>query len=241
MPKADFRLRNDALDPLAPVKVLAVMCHPASPRGREGMLRAAPQSITIPRNNASRELASDIWLRDLWDEFLAHRRVAVLAGVLVLALTQLRTLNRRGESGLLLSLAAGIAQQWEQMLDGDVPAAARSEADILATFQAYRSVSHLWAALVYGGLKKRPDIEPFSAQSLPTFLAYGEEIARLAAGVPWEGRPAELELDPEALWTFMLPPVLRKTARTQMGEAAAVQPAARPGTAGAEGYRTESS
>lgn len=246
LPKADFRLRGDAFDPLAPVKVLAVMCHPTDVRNREGMLRALPSRITIPRGQGAGEMASDLWLRELWDEYAIYRRQGGLAGALVLALTQVRSLNCRADPEIVLTLAARIAQQWMQLVDLETPgtvkapSAAPSEAAIVEAYRAFATVAHLWAALVYGALRKQPELQPHKTQTLPTFLAYAEEIARLASSVEWEGGASELAFTAEAAWNFILPERLRKTARAQFGQTPAVQSPVPGAAAGRAAKRSES-
>ncbi len=222
LPKADFRLRGDALDPLAAVKVLAVMCHPTDARSREVLLRRMPSKITISREQAAAEWSGDLRLRAIWGEFREHGRWACLAGAVTLACVQLRSMKQRGDRAAVIALAASIARQWDQAVApdaagaGETAAPPRREADILRAFQLYRSVSHLWAALVYGRLKHRQDLLPQSAQTLPSFLAYGEELARLAAALPWQARDPELVVEPDALWSFVLPERVKKTARAQI-------------------------
>lgn len=219
MPKADLRLRGDVLDPLAPVKMLAVMCHPADARGREGMLRSRSNRITVSRSQGLKDLAGNFRLHHPSEEFLAHRRQGCLAGSLVLVLAQLRAMNHPGEAGFVLAQTAAIARQWAQAMGMEEgPAAQAQEADILAAYRAYASVSHLWAALVYGALLKLREIQPYSAGTLPTFLAYAEEIARLARSVTWVGGVSDLALDAKALWTFVLPSRLQKTAKTRIAQ-----------------------
>lgn len=222
MPRADFRLKGEALDPLAPVKVIAVMCHPADARGREVMMRRIPEQITIPRGQSLKDALGGAWRQELWSEFLDHRRPGCLAGAVALALAQLRASHHKGETATVLALASGIAARWEAAVEPEAPPRgnvlphAPDHAEVTRAFQTYGSVVHLWAALVYGKLQNREDLEPFSTQTLPTFLAFAEEIGRLATTLEWRVMGAGLELAPDALWTFVLPARLRKTAKAQM-------------------------
>ena len=72
-------------------------------------------------------------------------------------------------------------------------------------YRAYRSAAHLWAAAVYGVVQGRPDLHPLTVSHLPSFLAYAEEIARLATTLAWAEPEEELSLNRNILWTFVLP------------------------------------
>ncbi len=222
MPRADFRLKGDVLDPRAPVKVLCVMCHPGDARGREYMMRRASEVLVFPRNQGRRFYPDDLRQRGLWAEFLDHRLQGCAAGVVALALAQLRAMHRKAEPALVLKLAAGIAGQIEiENQPGNCGLGSQvgkelKEAEIAAAFHAYRSVAHLWAALVYGSLKRRLDLCPVSVQTLPIFLAYAEEIAWLAADVAWQETQPGFKFDPAVLWTFILPAALKKRAKAQI-------------------------
>jgi len=216
LPRADFRLKGDTLDPLAPVKTLAVMCHPSDVRGREAILRRPVATIKVPRHRQAPEQSGDALPPELWAEFREHRRIGFLAGALALSLAQLSAFGRSGETAVVLHLASALAADWEQAarpetaIQPSVPVPPRSEAEIVEAFATYKSVSHLWAALVYGKIKKRPDIRPVSRETLPTFLACAEEIARLATALPWQRPEPALELTAESLWSFVLPAKLTR-------------------------------
>ena len=211
MPRADFRLKGDRLDPLAPVKALAVMCHPVDARGREAILRRPVATITVPRHQDVPEHFDDVLPHELWAEFREHRRLGALAGALTLSLAQLSAFGRSGEKGTVLALASTLAAEWEEATWPEAPdqpslgVPSQSEGEIVEAFETYRSVSHLWAALVYGKIKKRADIRPVSCETLPTFLAHAEEIARLATTLRWLSPDPVLELTAGALWSFVLP------------------------------------
>ena len=222
MPNADFRVKGDALDPLAPIKVLAVMCHPADARSREEMFRRVPAKITIPRSRQSEYWPADMRLRLLWSEFLSYRGIGCLAGAMTLALAQLSALDRCGSAAEVLTLASVLAADWNRVTDLEKPQleetspSERSAAAIVDAFQIYRSVSHLWAALVYGKLKQRHDFQFASNRTLPTFLAYAEELGRLATTLRWQHSNPSLQLNALDLWTFTLPERVKKTAQAQI-------------------------
>ncbi len=222
MPRADFRYKDNGLDPLALVKLLAVMCHPTDPRRREGMLRQRPASITIARHQAPGFGTMEASADALWSEFAEHKAVAGLAGAYCLALAQLSALGRRGEAAPALRLAVDIAGQWETALrrEAAVQPAGRSlpraEAEIGDAFERYRSVSHLWAALVYGSVHGRRDITPTGLNAMALFLAYSTEIARLAGALQWVDAGGPLPLSPSTLWTFILPDALAQYAKAQL-------------------------
>lgn len=210
MPRADFRLNGDVMDRQAPVKVLAVMCHPTSPQGREAILRHAPPSVVVPRHPEVPGAPRDLWTGQLWKKFTLHRHTAGLAGVLTLALAQLSAFGQRGERRSLLPLAETILTAWHDSLDRTVPNDVEvrlklGEGAIVNAYRTYQSVSHLWAAVVYGAVQGRPELNPLTVGQLPSFLAYAEEIARLATSLVWVEIDDELALDHSILWSFMLP------------------------------------
>lgn len=222
MPRADFRYKDNSLDPLALVKLLAVMCHPTDPRGREGMLRQQPRSITVARHQTPAFGTMEASADAPWGEVAEHKAVAGLAGAYCLALAQLSALGRHGEAASALRLAVDIAGQWETALRGEAavqPAGRslpRTEADICDAFERYRSVSHLWAALVYGSVHGRRDITPNGLHAMALFLAYSTEIARLACALRWADAGGPLPLSFGTLWTFILPDALAQHAKTQL-------------------------
>jgi len=222
LPRADFRYGVNSLDPLALVKLLAVMCHPTDPRGREAMLRQQPVSITIARHQAPGFGTMEASADALWSAFAEHKTVAGLAGAYCLALAQLSALGRNGEAAAALHLAVNIAGQWETALRAEAavqPAgrsSPRAEAEIRDAFERYRGVSHLWAALVYGAVHGRRDITPTGLHAMALFLAYSTEIARLACALRWADADGPLPLSPSTLWTFILPDALAQHAKTQL-------------------------
>jgi hypothetical protein len=142
--------------------------------------------------------------------FALHRQTAALAGVLALALGQSSAFGHRGERRALLPIAGTILTAWHHSLDRTAPADAGGrlrlgEERIVGAYRIYRSVSHLWAAVVYGVIQGRPDLHPLAVGQLPSFLAYAEEIARLATSLTWVEADDELALERSTLWTFVLP------------------------------------
>lgn len=240
LPRADFRLKGDVLDRQAPVKVLAVMCHPTNARGREEILRHAPPSVVVPRHPDAPGAPRDLWTGRLWEKFALHRQTAALAGVLALALAQLSAFGQHGERRTLLPLAGTVLTAWHASLDRIAPADAGvqvklGEEKIVAAYRTYRSVSHLWAAVVYGVIQGHPDLHPLSVGQLPSFLAYAEEIARLATSLAWMDGDDDLVLQRSLLWTFVLPEGMARQAVAlplsgSRGEAGNVEGADRPGT-----------
>jgi hypothetical protein len=230
VPRADFRIKDDALDPQAPVKLLAVMCHPADPRGRERLLRQPRVTITVSRHQQPPWPRGEVWSREQWAEFQVRRRTGYLAGALALSLAQVSALGRSGERAAVLSLAVSLSSAWEQAIGLEaailppVRLPPRRTTEIVAAFSAYRSVSHLWAALVYGNLQKRPDIQPTSSETLPAFLAYADEIARLAVSLPWLVPDPALDFAGEPLWTFVLPAALKMRAEVGIFQMPAEHP-----------------
>jgi hypothetical protein len=210
LPRADFRLGGDVLDPHAPVKVIAVMCHPANARDRETILRDAPSTVVVPRHPEALGVAGEMRVGRLWRLFAVHRKVAVLAGALALALAQMSAFGQRGERQAALRLAATIVGAWYAAVVSPATGGSHAEENIDElqfhnAYRAYRGAAHLWAAVVYGAVQGRPDLHPLTVSHLPSFLAYAEEIARLATTLAWAEADEDLSLNRSVLWTFILP------------------------------------
>jgi hypothetical protein len=73
---------------------------------------------------------------------------------------------------------------------------------ILRAFGEFRSVAHLWAALLHGQQHNRQDIWPGSSETLPIFLAHAEAILDLACRLPSFGRGRRFVMSRSAAWRF---------------------------------------
>ena len=228
---------NDTLDPLALVKVLAVMSYPSDVRGREIMLRRHPSHLTIQRNAPRQSPVADGYAADLWRDLAAHQRGGFLAGALCLAQAQLCALGRRGDTFAVLDLAMDLANRCERAIGlgaapqlGDPTAGLPldSRQEFIAAFEAYRSASHLWAAVVYGWIQLREDLTPRQLQAIPRFLAYAAEIARLATSLDWQTPDQALALPEKALWILLIPDAITRRAETEIRKPAAEAPPALP-------------
>jgi hypothetical protein len=76
---------------------------------------------------------------------------------------------------------------------------------MLAAYEEYRSVAHLWAALIHGGQQEREDIWPGSVATLPIFLAYADALLDIASRLPSPHRDRRFVLTPSEIWRFILP------------------------------------
>lgn len=165
--------------------------------------------------------ATDRQPKDLWAAVAEHRVIACLAGALCLSLAQLSIFGRRAEAAMVLDVAVELVGKWEQAVgdNGTVSLGAgltpRHETEIAASFARYRSVSHLWATVVYGAVQYRDDLLPATLQAVPRFLAYATEIARLATALQWAARHPQLELPASSPWTFDLPVTMIRKAESE--------------------------
>ena len=226
LPRADFRLKNDTLDPQALVKLLAVMCFPADPRGREMMMRSVPAATTIPRYQTEITVAASGVGSELLAEVSRHQSRANLAGSVCLAMAQLSAFGRPGDAAAVLPLAVELAEKWGHAVRLSTPLrpvsdmARQSETDVLSAYETYRGASHLWAAAVYGRIQFHEELMPAALHGIPRFLAYAEEIARLSTTLAWPEPCPSLKLSAEALWVFVLPTALIRKAAADVKQAA---------------------
>jgi hypothetical protein len=222
MPCADFRSKGDALDPLALVKLLAVMCHPADARRREGMLRRSPFRMIIARHGDLKEKQVGHGLMELWTEFREHRKVAFLAGALCLSMARFTASGRYADAAALLTMTSQLVGTWNQVIRRETAKLLNerphqcSAREIFDAFSSYRSVSHLWAALVFGKIQNRSDCVLTSLETVPRFLSCSTEIGRLATTLRWSNGDQGLALFAESIWTFILPTTLAREANAEV-------------------------
>jgi hypothetical protein len=199
------------LGPNAPFIVLAVMCHPTDGDLRDRML--AP----LRRYSADPDaVPSELDIERFERELKLRTNRGAPAGSLLLHLIQLR------ENGVSVSLNRAIAlvrlhlPDWEQLCapewtkDAHRDHMPRSRRKLLAVFNDFLSVSHLWAALLYGLQEGRADIWPGSNQTLPRFLAYAEAFAAKGARLRWAGSDRAFTLPSKLRWHFGISEHLRE-------------------------------
>jgi hypothetical protein len=108
VPRFDLCQDNDTLDPLAPFKVLTVMCHPNDPRQREKMLETI-QKETGKGKPRRRPLTS----KEFFDEVRRVDTRAAVAGGLLLTMIQLRN-DYNPSLNKAIPLVAAPLPKWTQ-------------------------------------------------------------------------------------------------------------------------------
>jgi hypothetical protein len=206
MPRFDLRLNDDTLKPLAPFQVLAVICCPTDRIRREKMMGdiQATSGMAVPRR---RPFSSDEFRKEVRLSSLK----AVVAGGLLLTRLQLQLNGYPFSFARAMPLVRALLPDWEQRYGGTWPkdASARqwphSWRKMLAVYDEYRSVAHLWAALIYGGQHKREDIWPGSVGTVPILLSYAEALLEIASRLPNPRRDQRFALTHSEVWTFIIP------------------------------------
>jgi hypothetical protein len=212
MPRFDLRKDDETLDPLAPFKVLAVMCHPNDRFQREKMLGTI-QKETEEGQPRRRPLTSEEFIHKV-------RRVdtrAAIADGLLLAMIQLNSNGYRPSLNQAIPLVAALLPKWEQpegpywSKDCHIGHHPHAKENLLGAFNEFRSVAHLWGALLHGQQHDRQDIWPGSPKTLPTFIAYAEAILDLACRLPSFARGQRFTLSRSKAWRFTIPIIQRIT------------------------------
>lgn len=114
-------------------------------------------------------------------------------------------------------LVAAALPKWEQLIAPDWSKDCHlghhpySRANMLRAHKEFRSVSHFWAALIYGQQEDRPDSWPGSPATLPTFIAYAGAILDLACRLPSFVRGQRFAMSPRGAWRFTIPKLQRIT------------------------------
>jgi hypothetical protein len=206
MPRFDLRGDDGKLDPLAPFKVLTVMCHPDNRIQRERMLGNVQKETGVgkPRRHAlvSKEFIAEVRSAD--------RRAAV-AGGLLLTMIQLHRNGERASLNQAILLTAAYLPTWQQpqgpywSKTSHLDHHPHSKAKMLQAYNRYRSVAHLWAAMLHGQQHNRQDIWPGSPETLPIFIAYAEAILDLACCVPSPARGRRFAMSSSDAWRFTIP------------------------------------
>lgn len=212
MPFIDLISPAHGLDPLAPFKVLAVMCHPGDHKMRERMLASIQRGTRhgVPRRAALEEE------RFLQEVGLRSKR-AILAGGLLLTLIQLQENGLSSSLNRAIALMRPLLESWEQPIGPEWSSTVHadhtptSRRKILRAFNEYLVVAHLWAAHFHAYHSGRTDIWPGSNQTLPRFMAHAEYFADKGANLRWAGQDRRMTLLRRAIWRFGLPERLRET------------------------------
>lgn len=206
MPRFELRTDGDAVDSLAPFKVLAVMCHP------EDVVRREQQLALIQRGSGQGRPRREPLVPNRFNEevkLAAHR--AGVAGGLLLTMLQLQGNGHAATLNCAIPLVSALLPEWTKWdernwsKESHMSHHPRSRRKMLDAFKSYRTVAHLWAAMIYGGEEGRRDIWPGSIDTLPTFLAYADCFLNMACGLPWRGRDRRFALDRSQSWVFTIP------------------------------------
>ena len=194
---------GDALDPLAPFKVLAVMCHPTDRARREAMTATITKQTGI--GNMRRAPLDD-------DKFMAQvgkvSRRAGLVGTLLLTRLQLFEHGQRSSLNEAIPLVKPWLPKWEHPFGAD-PAEAvdrhtpTSRPRILEINRQFVSVAHLWAALVHG------------EQQGDNFLAHAECFLQKSERLPNRGSMRSTHPTRPSAWIFVIPEHMRCSVELQ--------------------------
>jgi len=206
MPRFDLRKNKTAFDPLAPFKVLAVMCHPNERVPRERML-ALVQSQTGAGHARRRRMLSNEFYADV----KLHSARAGVASGLLLTMLQLHNEGLTPSLNKALPLAVAALPEWDNFSaaywsqDSHIGHQPHSRRKVLAAYSTYLPVVHLWGAMIHGLQQEREDIWPGSLQTLPTFLAYANVILDQGSALPSPDSRRRFALTHSGAWNFTIP------------------------------------
>jgi hypothetical protein len=206
MPRFDLRQNDGTLHPLAPFKVLAVMCHPRNRIKREKMLGNIEKETGVSRPRRQ-PMTAEAFMQEVR---LTSRR-ATVAGGLLLTMLQLHHSGRRPSINQAMPLVSALLPEWKQPQSPywskvcHYEHRPHSKTNMLKAWSQFRSVAHLWAALLHGQQHRREDIWPGLPITLPTFLNYAEAILKMAATLPSFARDRRVAIAGSEAWSFTLP------------------------------------
>jgi hypothetical protein len=206
MPRFDLRQNDGTVHPLAPFKVLAVMCHPKNRIQREKMLGHIGKDTGV-----SRPRRQSMTAEGFMQEVRLNSRRAAVAGGLLLAMLQLHHSGRRSSLNQAIGMVSALLPEWKQPQSPywskicHYEHRPHSKTNMLRAYNQFRTVGHLWGALLYSQQHNRQDIWPGAPETLATFLAYAEAILGLASALPSSARDRRFALTRSEAWSFTLP------------------------------------
>jgi hypothetical protein len=212
MPRFNLLQDDGTLDPLAPFKVLAIMCHPNNLKRREEMLALLHSETGHGRPRRS-SLTEEAFQR----EVKLTSPLGIVAGSILLTRLQLHQQGLRYSLNQALPLISALLPKWEQpegydwSRDVHVGHHPHNLRKMRQTYSQFKSVTHMWAALIHGGQHDRKDICPESLETLPTFLAYANCILDMDRTLPSPARDRRHSVTRSKAWVFTIPEDLTKT------------------------------
>ena len=206
MPRFDLRQDDRTLDPLAPFKVLAVMCHPNSRIQREKMLGNIEKET-----GAARPRRQPVTAEAFRQEVQLTSRRAAVAGGLLLTMLQLHHNGCRPSLNQAKLLVTALLPEWKQPQGPywsktcHFEHRPRSKTTMLQAYNEFRNVAHFWGAFLHGEQHERQDIWPGAPETLPTFLSYSEAILELACALPSFADDRRFAPTGSEVWSFIMP------------------------------------
>jgi hypothetical protein len=207
MLRFDLRGSEDTLDPLARFKILVVMCEPNDRVRREEMF-ATLQLESGDGTPRRKPLSRKAFL----DRVNRRSKSGVVAGGLLLTQLQLAPNGYVPSLNRAMPLVAGLLPGWDPETgaywDAQLGHHPRSRKNMLRTSREFRSVAHLWAALLHGAENAQGDIWPglpVSPEMFPRFLATAEAFLEMACHLPSPARGRRFAMEQAEAWTFTIP------------------------------------
>jgi len=199
------------LDPLAPFKVLAVMCHPEDRAARDAMAASVTKETGIG-NMRRQPLEGETFMAEVGR--ISGR--AGLVGTLLLTRLQLFENGERWSLNQAIPLLRPWLPDWDQPVGGESVEKSRDHAPtskpkILRENRRFVRVAHLWAAFVHGLQHGVADMFPDSNRTLPTFLACADLFLAKSETLPSRGLERRTHPTRPTAWTFVIPGHLRES------------------------------
>jgi hypothetical protein len=206
MPRFDLRQDGGTLDPLAPFKVLAVMCHPNNRVQREKMLGNIQKET-----GAGRPRRQPMTAEAFMQEVRRTSRRGAIAGGLLLTMLQLHHNGRRPSLNHAMRLITALLPEWKQPQSPSwskiyhYEHRPHSKTNMLQAYNQFRTVAHFWGSLLHGQQHGCQNIWPGTPETLPTFLAYAQAILELACALPSFAGDRRIAITRSEAWSFTLP------------------------------------
>ncbi len=208
MRSMNLRGPDGSLDPLAALKVLAVMCHPEDRRAQLRMLPGIGYQPYSDLDSAS----DDSFVR----EVCRHAQFGGLAGQALHTLIQLRRGGHGTSINNVIKIMRASPEAWHEPPKGPrwhtwigEPKLRVHRQTLFQAFRSYRSVAHLWPAFV---LALKPESScpfPDRNENVLMFLEVSSAFLNAAKQITLVGRKREPVLPANLIWRFGLPSHLK--------------------------------